>query len=82
MEKEYSSEEEFLRDYNVNDYDRPSVTSDICLFSVSDEGQDNYRKLSKKYFSILLVKRNNYPFKNQWCLPGGFVGINETTIYF
>lgn len=79
MEKEYSSEEEFLKDYNVNDYDRPSVTSDICLFSVSDENQDNYRKLSKKYFSVLLVKRNNYPFKDKWCLPGGFVGINETS---
>ena len=35
MEKEYSSEEEFLKDYDVNNYDRPSVTSDICLFSVS-----------------------------------------------
>ena len=79
MEKEYNSEEEFLKDYNVNDYDRPSVTSDICLFSVASEGQDNYRKLSKKYFSILLVKRNTYPFKDKWCLPGGFVRIDETS---
>lgn len=79
MEKEYSSEEEFLKDYDVNNYDRPSVTSDICLFSVSSEGQDNYRKLSKKYFSVLLVKRKNYPFKDKWCLPGGFVRIDETS---
>jgi len=79
MEKVYNSEEEFLKNYDVNAYDRPSVTSDICLFSVSSEGQDNYRKLSKKYFSVLLVKRKNYPFKDKWCLPGGFVGINETS---
>ena len=79
MEKEYSSEEEFLKDYDVTQFDRPSVTSDICLFSVADENQDNYRKLSKKYFSVLLVKRNTYPFKDKWCLPGGFVGINETS---
>lgn len=24
-----------------------------------------------------LVKRDNYPFKDKWCLPGGFVGIDE-----
>ena len=27
--------------------------------------------------SVLLVKRNDYPFKNKWCLPGGFVGYDE-----
>ncbi len=57
MQKDYKSEEEFLKDYDVTKFDRPSVTSDIVLFSVSSEGQDNYRKLSKKYFSVLLVKR-------------------------
>jgi ADP-ribose pyrophosphatase YjhB (NUDIX family) len=75
----YNSEEEFLKDYNVNEFERPSVTSDILLFSVSDEAESNYRKLSKKYFSVLLVKRDDYPFKDKWCLPGGFVGMNETT---
>ena len=79
MEKEYNSEEEFLKEYDVSKYDRPSVTSDICLFSVSSEGQNNYRKLSKKYFSVLLVKRKNYPFKDKWCLPGGFIRMNETS---
>ncbi len=79
MEKEYTSEEEFLKDYDVSIFDRPSVTSDICLFSVSSENQNNYRKLSKKYFSVLLVKRNNYPYKGKWWLPGGFVGIKETS---
>ncbi len=79
MEKDYKSEEEFLKDYNVSIFDRPSVTSDIVLFSVSSEGQDNYRKLSKKYFSVLLVKRKNYPFKDKWCLPGGFIRMDETT---
>ncbi len=79
MEKEYSSEEEFLKNYDVTRFDRPSVTSDICLFSVADEGKDNYRKLSKKCYSVLLVKRNNYPYKDKWCLPGGFVKIDETS---
>lgn len=75
--KEYKSEEEFLRDYDPSQFDRLAVTTDILIFSVSDEIQDNYRKLNKKHFSILLVKRENYPFKNKWCLPGGFVKVDE-----
>ena len=68
--KEYKSEEDFLKDYNPNDYERPSITSDVLLFSVSDGIQTNYRKLKKKYFSVLLVKRDRYPFKDKWCIPG------------
>lgn len=74
---EYKTEEEFLKAYNPNDYDRLSLTTDILIFSVSDGVQENYRKLNKKYFSVLLVKRDNYPFKDKWCLPGGFVKIDE-----
>ncbi|NOQ47796.1 MAG: NUDIX domain-containing protein [Methanococcoides sp.] len=28
---------------------------------------------------IVLIKRNNYPFKNEFALPGGFVEVGETT---
>ncbi len=77
-EKEYLSEEEFLKDYDSNIYEKLSMTTDILILSVSDEEADNYRKLSEKKFSILLVKRNTYPFKDKWCLPGGFINMNET----
>ena len=77
MEKKYNSEEEFLKNYNSNQYEKLSMTTDILIFSVSNGEQENYRKLNKKYFSVLLVKRDNYPFKDKWCLPGGFIGINE-----
>jgi len=73
----YKSEEEFLKAYNPNDYDRLSVTSDVVILSISDEVQSNYRKSNKKYMSVLLVKRNCYPFKDKWCLPGGFLNIDE-----
>jgi ADP-ribose pyrophosphatase YjhB (NUDIX family) len=76
--KEYKSEEQFLKDYNPNDYERPSITSDVLLFSVSSGIQTNYRKLKKKYFSVLLVKRDRYPFKDKWCIPGGFIKMDET----
>ena len=74
---EYKTEEEFLKNYNKDDFDTLSLTTDILIFSVSDEVQENYRKLSKKYFSVLLVKRNTFPFKDKWCLPGGFINIDE-----
>ncbi len=75
--REYKSEEEFLKDYDSSKFEKLSMTTDILVFSVSDEIQENYRKLNKKHFSILLVKRNDYPFKGKWCLPGGFIKIDE-----
>ncbi len=77
MNNVYKSEEEFLKNYNSDDFEKLSMTADILIFSVSSEESDNYRKTDKKKMSILLVKRNNYPFKDKWCLPGGFVDINE-----
>ena len=77
MDKIYNSEEEFLRDYNPDEYEKLSITADILIFSVSSEETENYRKTEEKKMSILLVKRDNYPFKDKWCLPGGFVKIDE-----
>ena len=77
MEKKYNSEEEFLKDYDSSRFEKLSMTADILIFSISDEATNNYRKLSKKHFSVLLVKRDDYPFKDKWCLPGGFVQIDE-----
>lgn len=74
---EYRSEEEFLKAYDPSKFERLSVTADILILSVSSEESDNYRKTDKKRMSVLLVKRRDYPFKDMWCLPGGFVGYNE-----
>jgi ADP-ribose pyrophosphatase YjhB (NUDIX family) len=75
--KKYKNEKDFLASYNPNKYDKLSLRTDILIFSVSDGGQENYRKLSKKYFSVLLCKRDTYPYKDKWSLPGGFVKIDE-----
>lgn len=76
--KVYNSEEEFLKDYDSSIFEKLSMTADILIMSVSSEETGNYRKLSEKKFSILLVKRDNYPFKDKWCLPGGFIRMDET----
>ena len=75
--KEYKSEEEFLRDYNPKEYPPFAVATDILIFGISSKDHSDYRKLDSKKMSILLIKRDSYPYKDKWCLPGGFVGIDE-----
>ena len=75
--KEYKSEEEFLKDYNPDEFKKLSLTTDILVLSVSSTDSSNYRKTDEKSMSVLLVKRDNYPFKDMWCLPGGFVMYDE-----
>jgi ADP-ribose pyrophosphatase YjhB (NUDIX family) len=76
----YSSEEEFLAHYDPNKYERLSMSTDILIFSVSDKEKNNYRKSNEKVMSILLVKRDNYPYKDRWCLPGGFLDPKKETL--
>lgn len=78
--KEYKTEKDFLKAYDSSVFDKLSMTSDILLISVSDKKVDNYRKNDKKVMSILLVKRDDYPFKDKWCLPGGFLNPNNETL--
>ncbi len=74
------SEKEFLENYDILKYDRLSMTADILLLSVSNKDSTNYRKSSKKMISILLVKRTKFPFKDKWCLPGGFLNPKNETL--
>lgn len=76
----YSSEEEFLKNYDSSQFEKLSMTADILLLSVSSIEQSNYRKNSKKMMSILLVKRDDYPYKDKWCLPGGFLNPSSETL--
>lgn len=62
-------EQEFLKNYKPGDYERPSVTSDILVFT-TDENR----------LQILLIKREGYPYRNCWAIPGGFVGMEESTL--
>ena len=80
MNKEYETEEEFLKDYDPKKFKQLSMTTDILIISVSEEQTDNYRKNSTKKMSILLVKRTDFPFKNKWCLPGGFINPDTETL--
>lgn len=72
------SEEEFLKAYDPNKYERPSVTVDVLVFTIADVESNNYRKLPEKVLKLLLVKRGEHPYIGQWALPGGFVKIDES----
>lgn len=75
--KQGITEEEFLKNYNSGKYEKPSVTVDILVFTVTDEEKENYRKLSDKVLRVLMVKRGEHPYIGQWGLPGSFVKIDE-----
>jgi len=64
--------------YNINDYDRPSVAVDIAVFTIRKKPVESYRHLSEMTLSVLLVKRDEEPYKNLLSLPGGFTVRSET----
>lgn len=67
VNKEGKTLAEFLAEYDADAWKKPSVTSDIVLFSVRDEKP-----------VVLLVKRGNHPFVGDWAFPGGFLNENES----
>ncbi|MEC0134085.1 MULTISPECIES: NUDIX domain-containing protein [Paenibacillus] len=79
LDKDGLIEREFLEQYRAEDYERPSVTTDMVIFTVTEEDADSYRKLPEKELRVLLIRRGAHPFLGKWALPGGFVRPNETT---
>ena len=77
---DYKTEDEFLKAYDSSKFDKLSMTTDILIISVSSLDKDNYRKLDSKKLSILLVKRDDFPYKDKWCLPGGFLDPKTETL--
>jgi 8-oxo-dGTP diphosphatase len=65
-ERPHQDEERFLAEYDVGDYPRPSVTVDLVILTVLDRD-----------LKVLLVRRNEHPFKGRWALPGGFVRVSD-----
>lgn len=80
-------EREYLKQYDITRYDRPSIATDMAVFSIMDdeaaveEGKnrsaENYRKIPESKMKILMIRRGNYPYKDYWALPGGFCRKEE-----
>ncbi len=71
-------ERKFLSRYHPEQYAPISITVDAIVVGVAKDTTDNYRKLDRQSLNILLVKREQYPYKGRYSLPGGFVGEKET----
>ncbi|NFG61433.1 NUDIX domain-containing protein [Clostridium sp. CMCC3677] len=68
----------FLKNYDVNEFERPSVTNDVIIFTTDDVLEENSRKVPRKGMEVLLVKRDDHPSKEKWAIPGGFVKMDES----
>ncbi len=54
----------------VYDWPRPAVTVDMALFTVAGA-------LNQLRLEVLLIQRDEEPFRGRWALPGGFVQEHE-----
>ncbi|TQV87989.1 NUDIX hydrolase [Aliikangiella coralliicola] len=60
------TEREFLANYNIHDYDVPLTSVDIVIFTIIDE-----------QVNVLVTKRADFPYKDEWAIPGGFIDIKK-----
>ncbi len=72
------TEKEFLSNYHIEDYERPSVTADVAAFMIRTEDKTSYRKNPENKLLLLLIRRGAHPFRDMWALPGGFLQKGET----
>ena len=62
---------------DIFNYEHPFVCTDAVVFTVNAETPDSYRKLPEMQLKVLLYKREAEPHFDKWCLPGGFLNIDE-----
>lgn len=72
VNEEGKSLADFLKDYDPNRYENPSVTADIMVFQSKEPLDATLCGLK-----LLLIKRRNHPSIGWWALPGGFVDLRE-----
>jgi 8-oxo-dGTP diphosphatase len=58
---------ETVETYDVTQYERPSVTADVVIFTILDDA-----------LKVLLIKRKSWPYEGMWAIPGGFIKMDES----
>ena len=70
-------EKNFLKNYHIEDFERPSIATDIVVFGIAKKENDDTRQLPHRKLQVLLINRGSYPYKGYWALAGGFCRKNE-----
>lgn len=73
-----ANQAEYLSGYNQRDFDCPSIAADIAAFSLRTRQEQGYRMDPRQRLCVLLIRRGEHPFIDQWALPGGFLQRGET----
>ena len=60
------NQKEFLKNYNIHDFDVPLCTVDMAVFS-----------LIENELNVLLVYREEHPSRGALSLPGGFIDLKK-----
>lgn len=59
-------EAKFWKDYDPSKFKKPSMAVDTAIFTIRDS--DLY---------VLMIQRDEHPFKDQWSLVGGYIDIEK-----
>ena len=62
----FETEKAFLAAYDIHQFDVPLSTVDLCIFTLRENA-----------LQVLAVRRADYPCKDRWALPGGFIDIQQ-----
>ncbi len=60
------TEKQYLKTYNIHDFDIPLTTVDMAIFTLI-AGQ----------LQVLMIKRAQHPALGKWALPGGFIDLKK-----
>jgi len=63
---DHASERDYLAAYDIHQFDVPLATVDLCIFTLREDA-----------LQVMVVKRADYPFKDRWALPGGFIDVHQ-----
>lgn len=61
------AEQAFLAAYDASQFPHPSLTVDVALLAVDQQG-----------LRAVLLRRTEHPYLDRWSLPGGFVQMDES----
>ncbi|NVJ60751.1 MAG: NUDIX hydrolase [Gammaproteobacteria bacterium] len=59
-------EKQFLENYDIHQYDVPLTSVDVVVFTIINE-----------QVHVLINQRSDFPFKNKWATPGGFIDLKK-----